>query len=504
MSPLSSTKLWCPGPVAVTVGSQPAIVVARSEPNRQPLDLYQSQTSVGSPPARRRRSARQYRGPVAVVGAAHPGQVEVLLAAAAGVGPHRARRRGGEQVGRAPVVGGTTAGHHGSVTRAPRLLLAAVLLAATAACAGVPRPAPPAAVATTSGAGTAHAAHSSHPAAPDQPLRAGERFVDLTLPAPYTPAAPHGGADEYRCFLVDPGLTEPAFLTGSRFAPQNAAIVHHAIFFRVGPERVADARQADQRSPGEGWTCFGDAGIGGGAAWVAHWAPGTGETLQSPGTGYPMPPGSRLVMQVHYNLLGAERSAADRSGIRLRLTGRTDLTPLRTMLLPAPVELPCAAGESGPLCDRAAAVRDVAGRFGAQADGMVTQLNLLCNGGRSPVAGTVQRCDHAVSGPGTVHAVAGHMHLLGRSITVRLNPGRPGGRTLLDVPAYDFDEQAVVPLPEPVPVAAGDTLQVTCTHDAGLRWHLPQLRELPPRYVVWGEGTSDEMCLGLVVWSPAG
>jgi protein involved in polysaccharide export with SLBB domain len=84
---------------------------------------------------------------------------------------------------------------------------------------------------------------------------------------------------------------------------------------------------------------------------------------------------------------------------------------------------------------------------------------------------------------------------------VRLNPGRPGGRTLLDVPAYDFDEQAVVPLPEPVPVAAGDTLQVTCTHDAGLRRELPQLRELPPRYVVWGEGTSDEMCLGLVVWS---
>ena len=30
---------------------------------------------------------------------------------------------------------------------------------------------------------------------------------------------------------------------------------------------------------------------------------------------------------------------------------------------------------------------------------------------------------------------------------------------------------------------------------------LPQLSDAPPRYVVWGEGTSDEMCLGLVVWS---
>jgi hypothetical protein len=27
---------------------------------------------------------------------------------------------------------------------------------------------------------------------------------------------------------------------------------------------------------------------------------------------------------------------------------------------------------------------------------------------------------------------------------------------------------------------------------------LPQLSGLPPRYVVWGDGSSDEMCLGLL------
>jgi hypothetical protein len=26
---------------------------------------------------------------------------------------------------------------------------------------------------------------------------------------------------------------------------------------------------------------------------------------------------------------------------------------------------------------------------------------------------------------------------------------------------------------------------------------------MPPRYVVWGDGTSDEMCLGLMIWAPA-
>ncbi|MFD2357553.1 hypothetical protein ACFSTC_62195 [Nonomuraea ferruginea] len=97
--------------------------------------------------------------------------------------------------------------------------------------------------------------------------------------------------------------------------------------------------------------------------------------------------------------------------------------------------------------------------------------------------------------------MAGHMHLLGRAIKVELNPGTPEARTLLDVPAYDFDDQALRPLPEPVAVGRGDVVRVTCTHDAGLRAKIPQLRELDPRYVVWGDGTADEMCLGIAVAS---
>ncbi|HET6533069.1 MAG TPA: monooxygenase, partial [Actinoplanes sp.] len=196
-------------------------------------------------------------------------------------------------------------------------------------------------------------------------------------------------------------------------------------------------------------------------------------------------------------------TVTDRSGIRLRFTGRTDVKPLETALLPAPVELPCAAGETGPLCDREAAIRDVTRRFGQQSGGFAAALDGFCGDGRAPAAGPVQSCDHPAPGAGTVYAAGGHMHLLGRSITVQLNPGTPGARTLLEVPAYNFDEQAVAPLPEPVALAAGDTLRVTCRHDATLRQRLPQLRDTPPRYVVWGDGTTDEMCLGLLVWSRA-
>ena len=217
-----------------------------------------------------------------------------------------------------------------------------------------------------------------------------------------------------------------------------------------------------------------------------------------------MAPGSQLVMQVHYNLLGAQGRpvGSDRSGIRLRLTdGGADFVPLHTTLLSAPVELPCAEGEAGPLCDREAAIADVTHRFGDGARAVVTELTQYCNNGRAPVAATTQHCDHRVTEPNTLYALAGHMHLLGRSIKVELNPGTAKARTLLDIPAYDFDAQAIQPLSTPVAVNAGDTYRVTCTHDATLRRQLPQLQPLPPRYVVWGEGTSDEMCLGLIVGS---
>jgi hypothetical protein len=362
-------------------------------------------------------------------------------------------------------------------------------------------PAPVAAPPTTT---SPHAGHSAGSAPPASPLRDGERFVEVGLSTPYTPAAPNGGTDEYRCFLVDPKLTEAAYLTGSQFLPQNAAIVHHAIFYRLNPEQAKAAEKVDAEATGEGWTCFGDSGVQGQTAWVAHWAPGAGETLMPSGYGFEMPPGSKLVMQVHYNLLGAGDGGpgTDASGMQMRISAAPALKPLETGLVMAPIELPCEPGGTGPLCDRAPAVARVGERFGAESVETVNQLNQWCNGGAAPKSGTTQSCDQPIEQGGTVHMAAGHMHLLGRAIKVELNPGTSKAQTLLDVPEYNFDNQALVPLAKPVKIAKGDTVRVTCTHDATLRKQLPQLQKLPPRYVVWGEGTSDEMCLGILVVAP--
>ncbi|MEU4219748.1 monooxygenase [Actinoplanes sp. NPDC026623] len=364
--------------------------------------------------------------------------------------------------------------------------------------------------ATPAAAGS-HSAHSGRSSAPPLPLRAGERFVDLKMAEAYTPAPPEGGGtDEYRCQVIDPGLTKAAFLTGTQVMPENVAIAHHAIVYAVPPGGAAAVRKQDAKTPGLGWQCFGGTGVDGAeveegdAAWVDTWAPGAAETLLTQDVGFKLEPGSLLILQIHYNLLATDGKPAgsDRSAVRLRLTDGTPQTrELDTLPLDAPTDLPCAADESGPLCDRAASIADVTKRFGPEVGATADEQLEEC-GQSAPKPGNTQTCDHKVEAPMTLFAGFGHMHLLGRAIKVELNPGTPNAKVVLDVPQFDFDNQRLVTLPSPVEIGPGDTLRVTCTHDAGLRKRLPQLRKLPPRYVVWGDGTSDEMCTGIMTVSP--
>jgi hypothetical protein len=403
-----------------------------------------------------------------------------------------------------------------------RLLLASVLVVSLAtACGPAQEPAAPAGSgdhsASPSGAADAPTGPASTTSVSRTPLRPGERFLQIAMPGgPYTPSAPADGKDDYRCFLVDPHLTSDTFITGAEVIPGQPAIVHHAILFRVTPGQVAAARTHDAMTPGRGWTCFGNAAVPGdgsdaspvsaldSAPWLAAWAPGGGESVFARGTGVRLAAGSEIVLQIHYNLRAIARATGpDNTQVRLRLApGSAPLAAVHTMLLVAPIELPCTAAESGPLCDRGNALLDLSRRFGQQAGATVAGLQLLCGGSLvAPRAGPTQHCDRTVSRRMVVRAVAGHMHLLGRSISVTLNPRSPHPQTLLDRLVWDFDNQRATPLPKAVVVQPGDTLRVTCTHDAALRSMLPELAGEQPRYVMWGEGTADEMCLGIVLYT---
>lgn len=343
--------------------------------------------------------------------------------------------------------------------------------------------------------------HEATEAEPGEPLRDGETRVTVAMEEPYTPSAPTGkGTDDYRCFLLDPGLNKDSYLTGTHVLPGDPTVVHHVILFKVAPEDVASAKQLDAEAEGAGWTCFGGTGLQSpadqlnDANWIAAWAPGSDERVTKDGYGTKLAKGTQVIMQVHYNLLQGPKPDVSATQLRLAST-KQPMTELSTMLLPAPVEMPCREEYAdGPLCSRQETMLELMGRFGADS-GTADALHLLCGDDWTP--GERSSCVRDINEPMTIHGVAGHMHLLGREIKVVVNPGTPKERTILDIPVWDFDDQGMKTI-DPVKVAPGDQVEVTCRHVQWLRDKLPAFEGQPDRYVVWGDGTTDEMCLGML------
>jgi Copper type II ascorbate-dependent monooxygenase, C-terminal domain len=343
------------------------------------------------------------------------------------------------------------------------------------------------------------------------------RTITLQPTKPYQPHAAGGGLDDYHCFVLDPKVTHDAFVTGALIQPQRTGIVHHVILYEAAGPQAAAATRLNAATGGKGWTCFGGPGLpfdlaGAGALdrlgqppWIAAWVPGHATNSLPPGTGVLLHKGAKIVMQVHYNLI--EAGGPDRSRAQLRLRpATTRLTPLETQLIAAPVELPCPAGVTGSQCSRDQALQDEASKYGAEAAYIPIALLRLCSKtlaeypqdvGVGSSIGT--SCQRSFSGRETIYGVAGHMHLRGRDIRVVLYPGTAKERTLLHIPAWDFHWQDVYYLKTPVHVTAADTIRVSCTFDNS-KADQPVVgsKQLTPRYVLWGEGTTDEMCLGML------
>ena len=251
------------------------------------------------------------------------------------------------------------------------------------------------------------------------------------MPGSYTPSAPYGtGTDDYRCFLLDPELDRDAWLTGTQVLPGNPDVVHHVILFQVPPAQVAAAEAKDAAEDGEGWTCFGGTGLdrfqnvdhvpvdrrlGARRRGVGHQA----RLRHPPGQGQPRRHAGALQPARRPAARHLRRAAAARAR-QAAATSRCS-----TMLLPAPVELPCRPQHAdGELCDRDAALADVKERFGAEGN-TADLLHFLCGG--EPKPGQTQSCLRTLSEPITIHGVAGHMHLLGRSIKIEVRPGHAPG-----------------------------------------------------------------------------
>ena len=323
----------------------------------------------------------------------------------------------------------------------------------------------------------------------------------------YTPRAANGATDDYHCMLLDPKLRQDMYVTSAVVKPQRRTLVHHAILFEAAGDNATEARRLDAASGGKGWTCFGGpelsetrgaAGNGpsdrlGSPPWISAWVPGHATNDLPAGTGVLVHKDAVIVMQIHYNLLHAGHAhpaKPDRSSVSLKLVpaAGSSLTPLENFLAPAPVELACAKGVTGRLCTRDSAFRAEIRKYGQDAALIPVGLLLLCKKKETDYPSATTSCDRTFNRNVRIYGVAGHMHLRGVDIKLELNPGTPSAQTLLHIPHWDFHWQDAYYLEHPVDANTGDVVRVTCRYDTS------KLK----RYVLWGEGTTDEMCLGLL------
>ena len=275
--------------------------------------------------------------------------------------------------------------------------------------------------------------------------------------------------DEYRCFLLDWPETQRRYVTGFVAKPGNAAIVHHVLVFLAAPAQVAQFQALDDADPAPGYKCFG--GPGGLTPTLGGWTPGSRGGDFPVGTGVPVDPGSKIILQVHYNLprgLGP----SDQTSIQLKLDTAVDrqafLLPwadpswlnARTMVIPA--------GQA-----------DVRHAFTFSPG---AYLGLITSGAIPP-------------GPFTVYGAGSHQHL--RGTRNRLEIQRAGGarECLLDIPRWDFHWQGTYALKTPKRVETGDSISIECHWDNSAA---NQPGGALPRELNWGEGTEDEMCLGFL------
>ena len=332
----------------------------------------------------------------------------------------------------------------------------------------------------------------------------------LTIPA-YTGSVSHN--NDYRCFVLDPKITEDAYLTGYTFEGDQIEQLHHAQVFHISAEQMAASEAKDGKDGQPGWGCYSgpdlggrrpdripgqprtrDAGFSGQANLVAGWVPGQIPTIFPEKAGVRMRAGDALVLQLHYHY--GDTAVADRSGLSLQLDAPTSGSrELRVINPLGPVEIPCAPKDAGePLCDRDAAIADNVKLYGPSGAGNEFGLLALC--GRTPAEmtkgfdGTVARssCIAKVPQDGLIVGAMGHMHTLGRSFRLTLAPKSADEQILLDIPKWNFDWQMNYGFKDPVRVTAGEEIRIDCSWDRSI----DLLRK--PKYIVFAEGTEDEMC----------
>ena len=251
--------------------------------------------------------------------------------------------------------------------------------------------------------------------------------------------------DDYQCFVV-PALGANAVLTAIEVRPSNPTVAHHVVVYTLANAAAeADVVARDQADPRPGYECAGAiTSDDGGSSFLMGWAPGQAATRFPAGTGIAIDGARKLVIQMHYNKSHGD-GRPDRTKIDLSLASSVQ-SQAAVISVKGNVDLP---------------PREV----DATATGTRT-LQLPGNLTNARIWGAMM-----------------HMHHRGTGAEVTVERTAPA--CALDLDGWSFHWQHFYWFDGALPVAANETLRVTCHYDTSN----------DATNVRWGEGTDQEMCL---------
>lgn len=256
------------------------------------------------------------------------------------------------------------------------------------------------------------------------------------------------GTDEYRNFVIPTNFKEPMWVKAMDVKPGNARTVHHVIVF-LDTRGQSEKLQAQTKDGREGYETFGGVGfIPNGS--FGGWAPGLQARTLPAGKAFKLEPGTRLVMQVHYNKTGK---------------AETDLTKVGLYFAKEAVE---------------------------QEVELAWMFNVFL---RIPagVKDHKQVYTQNISEDITVYSVMPHMHLLGKEMKAWVEKPDKSITPLIHVQNWDFNWQLNYMYKEPVKIPKGSKVFVEAIYDNSA--DNPNNPSSPPKQVNVGERTTDEMQL---------
>jgi hypothetical protein len=257
---------------------------------------------------------------------------------------------------------------------------------------------------------------------------------------------PTEGADDlYECFSFTAPFSEATQALAWAPIIDDERVIHHWILYR---------KHGGNEPDGGVYPC--DVSLQVTTEFVAGWAPGGTNVEMPEGVGLQLAaPGDTFILQIHYHNTMHYDDAFDTSGVAFCLADTPEPQTAGIVTL----------GTVGINIPAGAQDHQEVGNCGFLNTVFWPELHII---GASP-----------------------HMHQLGRAFKTELL--RSGGvtETVVDVPAFNFENQIMYFVEPEIVVNPGETLRTTCTYD-----------NPGPAPVQFGEATTDEMCFDFVLAYP--